>query len=224
MRAGSREMIPPPMQSAYLVVLLEVINPKFKNATQLRCRGRDRPPQAKTLDCTCTPLSVIRSNWILDRLQTVTYQRRLVWASNTAFQWQAKNSPLVWSPRYSGTTCYTPDSKYWWRVPELPLFQHYSYFSKHFSTAGVEGLLCWLLLLIRDNHWPYYTTQHYFHKRKVRLWKIVYSTLFHYNSLEKIKQSYALVKVEAPIWLEICDCSYSETRITLTKNTHKNLK
>jgi hypothetical protein len=28
-------------------------------------------------------------------------------------------------------------------------------------------------------------------------------------------------KVEAPIWLEISDCSYSETRFALTKNTHR---
>jgi hypothetical protein len=26
-------------------------------------------------------------------------------------------------------------------------------------------------------------------------------------------------KVEAPIWLEISDCAYSETRFALTKNT-----
>jgi hypothetical protein len=35
------------MQSAYLAVLLEVRNPKIKNATHLLCRGRDRPPQAR---------------------------------------------------------------------------------------------------------------------------------------------------------------------------------
>jgi hypothetical protein len=29
-------------------------------------------------------------------------------------------------------------------------------------------------------------------------------------------------KVEAPIWLEISDCSYSETRFALTKNTRKS--
>jgi hypothetical protein len=28
-------------------------------------------------------------------------------------------------------------------------------------------------------------------------------------------------KVEAPIWLEISDCSYSETRFALTKNTRR---
>jgi hypothetical protein len=30
-----------------------------------------------------------------------------------------------------------------------------------------------------------------------------------------------LGKLEAPIWLEISDCSYSETRFALTKNTCK---
>jgi hypothetical protein len=28
-------------------------------------------------------------------------------------------------------------------------------------------------------------------------------------------------KVEAPIWLEISDCSYSETKFALTKNTRR---
>jgi hypothetical protein len=28
-------------------------------------------------------------------------------------------------------------------------------------------------------------------------------------------------KVEAPIWLEISDCAYSETRFGLTKNTRR---
>jgi hypothetical protein len=36
------------------------------------------------------------------------------------------------------------------------------------------------------------------------------------------KNSYQIpTKVEAPIWLEISDCAYSETRFTLTKNTRR---
>jgi hypothetical protein len=43
--------------------------------------------------------------------------------------------------------------------------------------------------------------------------------VFNIISLQQFREDKTVI--EAPIWLEISDCSYSETRIALTKNTRK---